>query len=182
MLYGNYNGTPFSAVTILQESNRCRHNIEVTYAQVVARHPDGGVARGGGRGGRGVARLCGQRRLRAPAGRIAGRALSNAASLIFSSMGGIDAQLEARKAMRAAAAWTLSNGDRTALNCTGSGRLRPGARHQRKPVIMINCSGSPWPFRGSRTSAGHPSGWYPVKKAAAPSRISSRRQPSAVCR
>ena len=154
MLYGNYNGTPSSAVTILQGIRSIAGtNIEVTYAQGCPLVVQSAAAAGrGGRGGgfgRGGAPPATPAR---PPEEMRAEALSNAVTadlLIY--VGGISSQLEGEQgsARGGNGVEGFSGGDRTrielpqvqedfvrALCATG------------KPVIMINCSGSamavPW--------------------------------------
>jgi len=154
MLYGNYNGTPSSAVTILQGIRSIAGtNIEVTYAQGCPLVVQSAAAAGrGGRGG-GFGRGGGPPATPArPPEEMRAEALNNAVTadlLIY--VGGISSQLEGEQgsARGGNGVEGFSGGDRTrielpqvqedfvrALCATG------------KPVIMINCSGSavaiPW--------------------------------------
>jgi beta-glucosidase len=152
MLYGNYNGTPSSEVTILQGIKAIAGaNIEVTYAQGCPLITRGTNAAGGGRrGGRGFGgEPAAPPR---PPEELRAEALSNAVSAdILIYVGGINSQLEGEEgnARATGGAEGFSNGDRTrielpqvqedfihALQATG------------KSVIFINCSGSamaiPW--------------------------------------
>ncbi len=157
MLYGNYNGTPTSAVTILQGIRAVAGtNIEVTYAQgcpLVIRSTNA-AGGGGGRAGGGFGRGFGgpPAAPARPPEELRAEALSNAVSAdILIYVGGINSQLEGEEgnARGGGGVDGFSNGDRTrielpqvqedfvhALGATG------------KPVIMINCSGSamaiPW--------------------------------------
>jgi beta-glucosidase len=152
MLYGNYNGTPSSAVTILDGIRAVAGtNIDVSYAQgcpLIVRpagSPTGGGRGFGGPGGGAPAPT-------RPLPELQSEALSNAANAeILVYVGGINSLLEGEEgnARGAGGVEGFSNGDRTrielpqvqedfihALQATG------------KPVILINCSGSamamPW--------------------------------------
>ncbi|MGA2554913.1 MAG: glycoside hydrolase family 3 C-terminal domain-containing protein [Verrucomicrobiota bacterium] len=154
MLYGNYNGTPSSAVTILQGIRAVAGtNIEVTYAEgcpLVILSGGGGGGRGGGGFGRGFggAPAAPAR----PPEELRAEALSNAVSAdILIYVGGINSQLEGEEgnARGGGGVDGFSNGDRTRIELPEVQEDFTRALYATgKPVIMINCSGSamaiPW--------------------------------------
>jgi beta-glucosidase len=152
MLYGNYNGTPTSAVTILQGIRAVAGtNIEVTYAQgcpLVIRSAGGGGGRAGGGFGRGFG---GPPAAPArPPEELRAEALSNAASAdILIYVGGINSQLEGEEgnARGGGGVEGFSNGDRTRIELPQVQEdFIQALSATRKPVIMINCSGSAMAF------------------------------------
>ena len=166
MLYGNYNGTPSSAVTILQGIKAVAgSNIEVTYAQgcpLVIRSTN--AAAGGRRGGRGFG---GQPAAPPrPLDELRTEAISNAAGAdILIYVGGINSQLEGEEGNARAGGGIegFSNGDRTRIELPQVQEDFIGALYLTgKPVIMINCSGSamaiPWEAEHLRAIL---QAWYP---------------------
>jgi beta-glucosidase len=152
MLYGNYNGTPSSDVTILQGIKAVAGtNIEVTYAQgcpLVIRSTNAAAGgRGGGRGFGGQPAAPPR-----PPGELRAEALSNAAGAeILIYVGGINSQLEGEEgnARGSGGIEGFSNGDRTRIELPQVQEDFIGALYMTgKPVILINCSGSamaiPW--------------------------------------
>jgi beta-glucosidase len=164
MLYGNYNGTPSSAVTILQGlQEMAGTNIQVTYAQgcplIVRTNNAGG---GGGRGGFGGQQPTASR----PLPELKAEAMSNAANAdILIYVGGINSQLEGEEgnARGGGGADGFANGDRTRIELP---QVQEDFLHTLaatgKPVIFINCSGSamaiPWEARNIKAIL---QAWYP---------------------
>jgi beta-glucosidase len=152
VLYGNYNGTPSSAVTILQGIRAIAGtNIDVSYAEgcpLVIRPAGGGTGRRGGFGGSGGQPAAPPR----PLPELQAEALSNAANAdIVIYVGGINSQLEGEEgnARGSGGVEGFSNGDRTRIELPQVQEDLIRALHATgKPVIMINCSGSamaiPW--------------------------------------
>jgi beta-glucosidase len=143
MLYGNYNGTPSSAVTILRGIRAIAGtDVEVLNAQGCPLVLGGGGG-GGGRGGRGGGAATPARtpeELRAEALSIA----SNADVLIY--VGGINSSLEGEEgnARGGGGIDGFNNGDRTKIELPQVQEEFVQALYAtKKPVIMINCSGSP---------------------------------------
>ncbi len=151
MLYGNYNGTPSHAVTILNGIRQLAGtNIDVTYAlgcPLVNRSAGGGAGRGFGRG------LGGQPAAPArPPAEMLAEALTNAANAdILVYVGGISAQLEGEQGAGRGVSISegFSGGDRTRIELP---QVQENFIHELyatgKPLIMVNCSGSamavPW--------------------------------------
>jgi len=141
MLYGNYNGIPTHAVTILNGIRELAGaNIDVTYAEGCPL-----VIRTGGGSGRGFG---GQPASppRTPAELLA-EAITNAANAdVLIYVGGINAQLEGEEgnARGSGGIEGFSNGDRTRIELP---QVQEDFIHAiyglGKPVIIINCSGSP---------------------------------------
>ena len=152
MLYGNYNGTPSSAVTILQGIQAIAGTaVQVSYALgcplVVRSGAAGtnGVVRGGA--GRGFGAPSAPAR---PLPELQAEALSNAANAdILIYVGGINSQLEGEENPRANGYDGFNGGDRTRIELP---QVQEDFLHALyatgKPVIMVNCSGSamamPW--------------------------------------
>ena len=152
MLFGNYNGTPSSALTIYEGIKLLAGtNVEVTYnygCPLVIRSP----ARGGrgpgarGFGGRGFSPAPGST---LPAEEAARSALSNASQAdVVIYVGGINAQLEGEQGTQAGAA-DFSQGDRTRIELPQVQQdLIEALYATGKPLIMVNCSGGamaiPW--------------------------------------
>jgi beta-glucosidase len=148
MLYGNYNGTPSSAISILDGIRAIAGtNVQVSYAlgcPLVIRTVSGGTGRGGF-GGQPAA-------LPRPLPELQAEALSNAASAdILIYVGGINSQLEGEEgnARGSGGVEGFRNGDRTRIELPQMQEDFLHALHATgKPVILINCSGSamaiPW--------------------------------------
>jgi beta-glucosidase len=144
MLYGNYNGTPSHAVTILNGIRELAGTgVEVTYAEgcpLVVRTGGGGGGSGRGIGGQPATPP------RPPAELLA-EALTNAANAdVLIYVGGINAQLEGEEgnARGSGGIEGFSNGDRTRIELPQVQEDFIHALHATgKPVIVINCSGSP---------------------------------------
>jgi len=145
MLYGNYNGTPSHAVTILDGIRQLAGpGIDVTHSEgcpLVVRSGGGGGA-GFGRGGGGQPAVPPR-----PPAELLAEALSNAASAdILIYVGGINSQLEGEEgnARGSGGIEGFSNGDRTRIELP---QVQEDFIHALqgtgKPVIIINCSGSP---------------------------------------
>jgi len=144
MLYGNYNGIPTHATTILNGiRDLAGPNVDVTYAEgcpLVVR--TGGGGGGGGRGFGGQPATPPR-----PAAELLAEALTNAASAdILIYVGGINSQLEGEEgnARGSGGIEGFSNGDRTRIELP---QVQEDFIHALfatgKPVIIINCSGSP---------------------------------------
>ena len=150
MLYGNYNGTPSSSVTILNGIKAVAGpNIEVTnaVASPIAITTGGGRAGRGGRGGFGGAAA--QPTTPESIARQLDEALaaaSNADVIVF--VGGINSSLEGEEGTRGASEG-FTNGDRTRIELpqVQENAMRALAATG-KPVIFVNCSGCamaiPW--------------------------------------
>ena len=153
MLYGNYNGTPSRATTILEGIRaQAGPDIEVTYAEgcpLAAANTNSATGGGrgfGGRGGRGGGLPVATR----PAAELLAEALSNAANAdILIYVGGINSQLEGEENPRANGYEGFNGGDRTSIELprVQEDFVRALAATG-KPLIMVNCSGSamamPW--------------------------------------
>ncbi len=148
MLYGNYNGTPTHAVTILDGiRDLAGPGVDVTYAEgcpLVVRTGGGGGGGGGGGFGRGFGAPAAPAR---PLPELQAEALSNAANAdILIYVGGINSQLEGEEgnARGAGGIEGFNNGDRTRIELP---QVQEDFIHALyatgKPVIVINCSGSP---------------------------------------
>jgi beta-glucosidase len=149
MMYGNYNGTPSSAVTILQGIKEIAGtNIDVSHAQgcpLVLRSAGGGAGRRGGFGGQPATPP-------RPLPELQAEALSNAAKAdILIYVGGINSQLEGEEgnARGSGGVEGFNNGDRTRIELPQVQEDFLHALHATgKPLIFINCSGSamaiPW--------------------------------------
>jgi beta-glucosidase len=160
MLYGNYNGTPTHAVTILNGiRDLAGAGVDVTYAQGCPL-----VVRTGGGFGRGFG---GQPATppRPPVELLA-EALTNAANAdILIYVGGINAQLEGEEgnARGSGGIEGFSNGDRTRIELP---QVQEDFIHALyatgKPVIVVNCSGSPMamPWEAEHLPA-IVQAWYP---------------------
>ena len=162
MLYGNYNGTPSSAVTILRGIRALAGpGIEVLNAQGCPLVLGGGG--GGGRGGRGGGQPAAPARtpeeLRAEALNIA----SNADVLIY--VGGIDLSLEGEEgnARGGGGVDGFSNGDRTKIELPQvPGGVRPGPLRNQKARHHDQLQRLPHGRHlGGRTSARHHPGLVP---------------------
>ena len=152
MLYGNYSGIPTRSVTILNGIRELAGtNIDVSYAQgcpLVIRPAASGTGDRGGSGGLGGQPAVTPR----PLSELRAEALSNAASAdVLIYVGGINSQLEGEEgnARGGGGVEGFSNGDRTRIELPQVQEDFIRALYAtRKPVILINCSGSamaiPW--------------------------------------
>ena len=150
MLYGNYNGTPTHATTILEGISRLAGpGVHVTYAEgcpVVERGTNAGRGRGGF-GGRGGQPAAPQR----PLAELQAEAMSNAANAdILIYVGGINSQLEGEEGNAGGGGIDgFNNGDRTRIELPQiQENLMRMLAATGKPLIFVNCSGSamaiPW--------------------------------------
>jgi beta-glucosidase len=168
MLYGNYNGTPTRAVTILNGIRELAGpNIEVTYAEgcpLIVRPASSGAGRAGAGFGRGPGSQP-TAPARPPASLLA-EALTNAAQAdVLIYVGGINSQLEGEEgnARGSGGVEGFSNGDRTRIELPQVQADFVRALHATgKPFIMVNCSGSamaiPWE---AKHLAAIVQAWYP---------------------
>ena len=150
MLYGNYNGTPSHATTILDGIRALAGpGVEVIWAQgcPLATRTNTAGGRGGGFGGvRGGGLPVAAR----PGPELLTEALSNAANAdVLIYVGGINSQLEGEENPRANGYIGFNGGDRTSIELPQVQEDFVHALYATgKPVIMVNCSGSamamPW--------------------------------------
>ncbi len=166
MLYGNYNGTPSRAVTILSGIRELAGTgIEVTYALGC---PLVNRSAGGGGAGRGFGRGFGGQPAASPRppAELLAEALTNAANadlLIY--VGGISAQLEGEQGAGRGVSISegFSGGDRTRIELPQVQENFVHALYATgKPLIMVNCSGSAMaiPWEAERLPAILQA-WYP---------------------
>ena len=143
MLYGNYNGTPSSSVTILNGiKSLAGPNIEVTTA---VGSPIATVLPGGRPGGRGPAPTTPEAIAQQLNDALA--AASNADVIIF--VGGINSSLEGEENNNANGTEGFNGGDRTRIELPQvQENLMRMLAATGKPLIFVNCSGSamaiPW--------------------------------------